>query len=95
MPPKFAYYGFGNYLVDEDVLGSLMVFIMAEDDKAARSLVVQLVAKAGEVVPGSIVVTRGNKIAPSWLMGALMEKEDALWSSGSIVAKQPTQEYLN
>lgn len=77
------FYGFGNYLTDNgETLGSAMIFVFAEDKKAARGTLVQELSRSGDLVPGSLRVCAGNTIHASWLLAAAMQSEEADWSSG-------------
>lgn len=94
------FYGFGNYLTDSgSTLGSNMVFVMADDDKAARVLLIEELSANGDIVPNSLKVCRGSSIPVSWLMAAAMQSEEADWSSDVPMAvAQPVikrKEYLN
>jgi hypothetical protein len=101
MSDKTAFYGFGNYLTDGGkTLGSAMVFVLADDEKAARALLVEELYASGEPVPGSLAVHSGSEIRPDWLMTALMQSKDVSWSSGvtmpaTRLAAMPKKELLN
>ena len=81
MPKPF--YGFGNYLTDEGkMLGSTIVFVMADDAPAARQLLVKELSAEGDLVPNSLKVHAGDAIPSAWLLAAVMESKEAAWSSG-------------
>ena len=77
---KEPFYGFGNWLVG-DKLGSVMIFVMADDIAAARTMLVTELYAEGEPVPGSLRVCPGNEIQSRWLLAAAMQSKDAVWSS--------------
>jgi len=102
MPEKQAFYGFGNYLTDNgDTLGYRIVFVLAEDEKSARAMLVKEIYLVGEPVPGSLNVYKGSEIRVDWLMTAVTQSGEVSWSSGlsmpsiQAAAKPQTKEHLN
>ena len=84
---KVPFYGFGNYLTDGgETLGSKIIFMEAEDMPAARVLLVKQLSMAGEIVPNSLRLFSGGTIPASWLIAAVMQSEEATWSSGTTPA---------
>ncbi len=99
---KKPFYGFGNYLADEGKkLGGKMIFVLAEDMGAARAILVQELYLEGEPVPNSCMVCAGNEIQSRWLLAAVMQSKEAVWSSGvptptvQTIAKRKRKEYLS
>ena len=99
MPDRFPFYAFGNYLTGNgEILGSKIVFVLAEDKSAARALLVKELSSDGDVVPGSLRVCSASEIPVRWLLAAVMLSEGATWSSGEYARapKSATQgERLN
>jgi len=84
---KKQFYGFGNYLTDGgETLGAKIMFISADNEKTARGLMVNELAKEGNLVPNSLMVFAGNTIPAEWLMAAALRSEEATWSSGTVPA---------